>query len=494
MDNEQLYPETDFADLEQPAAEETCTASSMEEEVPVLAEDTNQAPCADDAEQGPYTASPFADSPYETAWTQVPAKPKKEKKQRHIPVWGIVAAVLIAALAINTIAMSVQNASLREQMELLSQSMSNKISVLQQQIESADLGTVSGGTAVQEGAMTPGQVYAQNVRAVVAIASSSIETNIYGQVSETASAGSGFIISADGYVVTNYHVIEGATEVSVITYDAREYAAQIVGSDSTNDIALLKLEGEEFPYVTIGSSDALAVGDQVVAIGNPLGELTSTLTVGYVSAKDRVVTTDGTSINMLQTDAAINSGNSGGPLFNMQGQVVGITTAKYSGTSSSGATIEGIGFAIPMDDIAGMVEDLREYGYVTGTYLGVMVRDVSEAAQSYGLPAGAYVEEITSGYCAEAAGVKAQDIIINIGGYDVTSVTDLTRVLRSFEPGETTTITVYRSGKEVNLSITLDEKPQQLEEEETQQQVYPDSSQNPFENMFPDYWEYFFGG
>ncbi len=459
--DEQFYPDSDFADIEQTAK-------------PV---------------------SPYADSPYETACQIEPQKPKKEKKRSRVPVWGIVAAVLIAALACNTVVMSVQNSSLRRQMDMLSQSMNNKLSILEQQIESMELGSGPvGGEAVQEGAMTPGQVYAQNVRAVVAIASQATQTNIYGQVSETASAGSGFIISKDGYVVTNCHVIEGATQVRVITYDAQEYEAKVIGSDATNDIALLKIEGEDFPCVTVGSSDKLAVGEQVAAIGNPLGELTSTLTVGYVSAKDRAVATDGTSINMLQTDAAINSGNSGGPLFNMQGQVVGITTAKYSGTSSSGATIEGIGFAIPMDDVAGMLEDLREFGYVTSTYLGVMVKDVSEAAQAYGLPAGAYVEEVTSGYCAEKAGLKSRDIIVDIGGHSISSVTDLTRVLRRFEPGDTTTITVYRDGREVNLSITLDEKPQQVQEQPQQEPTQPTVPQNPFEGMFPDYWDFFFGG
>ena len=212
--------------------------------------------------------------------------------------------------------------------------------------------------------------------------------------------------------------------------------------------------------VTLGSSNDLIVGDQVVAIGNPLGELTSTLTVGYISAKERDVTTDGFAINMLQTDAAINSGNSGGPLFNMRGEVIGITTAKYSGTSSSGATIEGVGFAIPIDDVSSLLSDLATHGYITGAYLGVSVSDMDPAAANYyGMPVGAYVNGVEQGYAAQRAGIQPKDIITSIGGIRVETVNDLTRALRGFHAGDLTVITVYRGGRELNLKITLDEKP-----------------------------------
>jgi len=221
----------------------------------------------------------------------------------------------------------------------------------------------------------------------------------------------------------------------------------------------LKIEAADLPCVTFGSSDVLLVGDQVAAIGNPLGELTSTLTVGYVSAKDRMVNTDGSYINMLQTDAAINSGNSGGPLFNMKGQVVGITTAKYSGTSNSGASIEGIGFAIPLDDVIDMIEDLRDLGYIESGYLGVMVQDVSQSDVSNGKPKGAFVAEVTPGTCAEKAGILEGDIIVDLGSYPVDSLSALSRALRKFKPGETTVITVNRDGEEKTLEVTFDKKP-----------------------------------
>lgn len=326
----------------------------------------------------------------------------------------------------------------------------------------------NGGTTIVlpdgeelEGALSPAQVYAMNVNSVVAISNQGLTTNIFGQTSETASSGTGFIISEDGYIISNYHVVAGATKLSVITADGGEYDATLVGYDETNDISVLKINATNLPYVVMGSSDALVAGDQVAAIGNPLGELTSTLTVGYISAKDRIVNTDGTAMNMLQTDAAINSGNSGGPLFNMRGEVIGITTSKYTGTSASGATIEGIGFAIPIDDVKDIVADLLEFGYIKTGYLGVMVQDVVEAdAQRYGLPLGALVLEVNAGSCAEKAGILASDIIIDVGGYKVASINDLTRALRAFEGGEETVITVYRSGQEIALPATLDAKPQ----------------------------------
>ena len=324
--------------------------------------------------------------------------------------------------------------------------------------------------------MTPSQVYAQNVNAVVAIQST---------LRSGYSMGSGFIMTEDGYVTTNYHVVDGATEIEVITHDGNTYPAKLVGYDNTNDVAVLKMEGDNFPFVTVGVSDTLIVGDQVVAIGNPLGELTNTLTVGYVSAKERDVNTDGITINMIQTDAAINSGNSGGPLFNMKGEVVGITTAKYSGESSSGATIEGIGFAIPIDDVYDLIEALITDGYVKSAYLGVMVSEMNpEAAEYYGYPVGAYVQEVTPGYCAEAAGLQVDDIIVALGTHKVKGLSDLTRILRNMEPGETTTITVWRGGEELVLEITLDEKPKETE-------LPQPSGEMPKDGSYEEWYEYF---
>ncbi len=434
-------------------------------------------------------ASPFADSPYECAFPmdEQPAKPAKAKKQRSGGGWKALLVVAMVILACCATALGVAS-YWQNQLNIMEKAMDNKFQALEQLYKETVL-TPNQSPAIGE-TMTPGQVYAANVQAVVAVSSRYETKSGYAE-----SFGSGFIITENGYVVTNCHVIDGATTINVITYDNETLPATLVGSDSTNDIALLKVDATDLPYVTVGSSDKLAVGDQVAAIGNPLGELTSSMTVGYISAKDRVVDTDGTVINMLQTDAAINSGNSGGPLFNMQGQVIGITTAKYSGNSSSGASIEGLGFAIPMDDVIGMFEDLMEFGYITGAYLGVYVRDVDTSAQSYGLPAGAYVEEVTTGMAAEEAGILAGDIIINLGGYDVTSVTELTRTLRRFKANDTTTITVYRNGSRMFLEITLDEKPvenQAEATEPTQAQPSPDSPNMPNSGNYDDWYNFFY--
>ena len=313
--------------------------------------------------------------------------------------------------------------------------------------------SVSGTPNENTEGLTPGQVYAQSVDSIVTV--SATVRGTMGQ--QGTSTGSGFVITEDGYVVTNYHVVEGATAVQVTLHSGAEHKAEVIGYDDANDVAVLKIEAQGLAFLKAGSSDDLIVGDQVVAIGNPLGELTSTMTVGYVSAKDRMIETEGARINMIQTDAAINSGNSGGPLLNMKGEVVGITTAKYSGTTSSGASIEGISFAVPLDDVWKKITDLRDYGYITGAALGVMVHDVDQqTAVYYGLPMGAYVTEVTAGGAAEKAGVQARDIIIGIGDDQVTSLNELTRVLEQYSGGEATTVTVWRGGREVTLNITLD--------------------------------------
>ncbi len=397
--------------------------------------------------------------------TQSP-QPKKTKTRKKGGFWrSVLAAILILALVGGSCGVTAYwvDQKWQRQAQQMSEGFNNRLEDLQEQLDvySNDFtGTsVSGTPNANADGLTPAQVYAQNVASVVAV-SSTVTAEYFGQTTSGTATGSGFILTQDGYVVTNYHVVEGATAVTVTTNDGTVYTAAIVGGDSTNDVAVLKVEGTNLPTVTLGSSKALIVGDQVAAIGNPLGELTNTLTVGYISAKDRMITTEGFAINMLQTDASINSGNSGGPLFNMNGEVVGITSAKYSGASASGATIEGIGFAIPIDDVLTILEDLVTYGYVTGGYLGVSVSDMDAAAASYyGLPMGAYVQEVTPGFAAQKAGMQPKDIIVAVGDYQVNGVNALSRALRYYKPGETITVTVFRSGVELALTVTLDEKP-----------------------------------
>lgn len=427
--------------------------------------------------------SPYADSPYECAWT-APVLEESEKmpvpvcEKRRGGIKPFVALLLLIVCCAGT-ALGV-TALWQGKLNRMEQAMDEKFAALQQIITENQLQNPT--PLPQEGPFTPGQVYAKNVQAVVAVNAKYQSAGGSGE-----SAGSGFFISADGYVVTNYHVVSNAKNVTVTTYQGKTVAAKIVGYDSISDVALLKAEGENYPFAVLGSSDKTAVGDQVSAIGNPLGELTASLSVGHISAKDRVVSDDTSGIHMLQTDAAINSGNSGGPLFNAYGEVVGIITAKYSGSSLSGATIEGLGFAIPVDEVKGILSDLQKFGYVTGAYLGVYVRDVEESVQAYGLPAGAYIEEPMQGYCAEKAGILPGDIVINLGGYDVDSVSALTRTLRRFKAGETVSVTVYRNGKREYLNVTLDEKPAPTEAPSTQQPTTPNAGgiEEFFGNFFP---------
>ena len=326
--------------------------------------------------------------------------------------------------------------------------MQQQFAYLQEQIEDNSFtgqgNSVSGTPSVSDG-LTPGQIHAQNKDSVVGIANS-ITANIFGQTTETASSGSGFIISENGYIITNYHVIEGATTLTVIMDNEEEYAATVVGYDSSNDFALIKINATGLTPVKLGDSDDLIVGDQVCAIGNPLGEMTNSLTVGYISVKDRDVTIDNSVINMLQTDTAINPGNSGGPLFNMKGEVIGITTAK-----STGNAVESIGFAIPIDDVKGMIQELLEKGYISQPYMGVIITNEWDGV-------GVYVSSVEPDSPAFAAGLKKGDLIVGIGEYPTTTLSSLDKALRNFEAGDTTTISVYRSRQVIELTITFGEK------------------------------------
>lgn len=455
--------------------------------------------------------SPYADSPYVTGaapgqdpihygyqYEPQPKAPKKEKAHRqHRSIWGrVLAAVLVLAVVAGgclITAASVNSAWEKRSASDMEQ-MNAKISALEKQIAEGAKSSgesVSGSPVATSGGLTPGQVYAQNVDSVVTI-SCTVQSRVYGQVTQGTSSGSGFILTSDGYVVTNYHVVENATAITVITHDGTEYTAAVKGTDANNDVAVLKVEAEDLPPVTVGSSNDLVIGDMVVAIGNPLGTLSATQTVGYVSGTNREVTTDNKVINMIQTDAVINPGNSGGPLFNMRGEVVGITTAKYSGTTSSGATIEGIGFAIPIDDVLGIIGDLQNLGYVTGAYLGVTVQDVdSDSISRYGLPAGAYVVTIVSGGAADRAGIQPKDIITGIGDTQVTSTTSLTRALRNFKAGDTTDITLVRGGQTLTVSITLDERPRDMDSSSSQ--TDPSMPQEGDYNEWYDFFRRYFG-
>ena len=305
--------------------------------------------------------------------------------------------------------------------------------------------------------MTPAEVYAANVNSTVGITTSVTSTNIWGFRSTSAASGSGFIISQDGYILTNHHVIEGAESITVSRYDGTTYDATLIGYDESNDLAVLKVEAEGLPPVILGDSDNLNVGDSVIAIGNPLGELTFTLTSGAVSAKDREVTLSNTvTMNLIQTDCAINSGNSGGALFNLYGEVIGITNAKYS-SSSSGASIDNIGFAIPINSVMNIVKSIIEKGYIAKPYVGIRVVEVSKETQLYGIPAGAAVQSVTEGAPAALAGVQVGDVITAVNGTAVNS-SQLVDLVGRANVGDTLVLSIYRQGQTLEITVTVGEQ------------------------------------
>ena len=307
--------------------------------------------------------------------------------------------------------------------------------------------------------LTPEEIYAANLGAVVGV-NGSVTTNVFGYTVKNAVSGSGFVISSNAecsYILTNYHVINDVSDITVFFADGTSYDATLVGGEQENDIAVLRVEQGNLQTVTLGDSDALNVGQEVYAIGNPLGELTFTFTGGYVSAKDRSVTmSDGTVMNMIQTDTAINSGNSGGPLFDKYGQVVGIVSAKLSSSSSSEASVEGLGFAIPINDVKDMVTSIMENGYVTGKpNVGILMSDVDESAQRYGVPAGSEVLAILDGSCAQTAGLQVGDIITAVGDTTVSSSDALKSAIKDCKAGDSVTFTVYRSGELYSVYVRL---------------------------------------
>ena len=339
--------------------------------------------------------------------------------------------------------------------------------------------------------LTAAQVYQNNVNSTVGI-TTEITTNYFGYKTTAAASGSGFIITEDGYIVTNYHVIEGANSVKVTTYDNTQYDAEIVGSDESNDIAVLKIDASGLTPVTLGDSEALNVGDDVVAIGNPLGELTFTLTSGVVSAMDRQITTSNSvMMNLIQTDCAINSGNSGGALFNMYGEVVGVTNAKYSSNSSTEASIDNIGFAIPINTVQDIITSIIENGYVVKPYIGVSVETVSSDMTGYGIPEGAVVRAVNEDSPAEKAGLKENDIITKVNDDTIKSSNDLVSKIRKTAKGDKLTLTVYRKGEELTIELTVDETKQDTAKTEEEEQPAEDEQQysyrggQEFEGMDP---------
>ena len=347
--------------------------------------------------------------------------------------------------------------------------------------------------------MSPAEVYASTVNSVVSINCSAVSTNIFGQQTESASSGSGFIYTADGYIVTNQHVVANASSINVTLYNGDTYPATLVGSDSDYDVAVLKIDAKDLPAVTLGSSTDVNVGDTVMAIGNPLGELTFSMSQGIVSCVNRAINVEGTPFNMIQVDASINPGNSGGPLMNLYGEVVGIVSAKYS--SYANTTVEGLGFAIPINDVQSIIKDIMENGSVGNkAYMAITAGTMTQQmAAQYKINAteGVFVYSVEDDGAGDKAGLKLGDVITKLNDTQITSMEDLSAAKKGFKAGDTVTLTVLRDGKEITTQLTFDAQPQTTDDTADSSQSgdnnYNNDNNGYSGNGYSDLYDYFFG-
>lgn len=307
--------------------------------------------------------------------------------------------------------------------------------------------------------MTVQEITAAAKESVVEITTESVVSDTWMQQYVTQGAGSGVIISSDGYIVTNNHVIDGAGKITVTTADQKEYEAKLIGTDPNTDVAVLKISAKNLKAATYGNSDQLAVGDLAVAIGNPLGELGGTVTAGIISALDRQLSLDGKTMTLLQTDTSINPGNSGGGLFNSDGQLIGVVVAK-----SSGSDVEGLGFAIPVNTAAEVAQQLISKGYVSGypysgmTYTQNSGQDGIDAFFSGGQSAPTVYIYSVDGQNAKRAGFKSGDIVYSIDGKEITSLDEVSQIINSHRVGDTIKYVILRDGQAFEIKLELEEK------------------------------------
>lgn len=396
--------------------------------------------------QNVYNSQPYGTAPNHSANAK-PPKAKKPKKQRKpISRGGI--AIALAVTMVFSCGLGFGGGYFANKVNT---STSGSLNIT----KTSNSGTTTTASSTST-ANSTSEIVKKTADSVVEISTESVVTGSFAQQYVQQGAGSGVIISQDGYILTNNHVINGANSVKVRLRDSTEYDATIVGSDSDNDIALLKVNATGLSPATFGDSNSLAVGDYVVAIGNPLGELGGTVTDGIISALARKVTIEDTQMTLLQTNAQVNPGNSGGGLFNANGELVGIVNAKQSATE-----VEGIAFAIPINNVLDILSDLKEYGYVTGKVdLGIDFTDITsdETAFYYGVnQTGCYVLSVDSGSNAEKAGVTRGDLVTKVNDTDVSSSSDITTALEKAEVGDTVTFTVSRRGTSKTISFVLEE-------------------------------------
>ena len=410
----------------------------------------------------PYSSNYSAQNSYQNSYSYsqpsytAPAeKKKKAEKKPKSASRGFVAAALAIAMLGST-ALGFGGGYLLNQTQN-SDGTSGSLTIKQVANSSSD-SQDSTGTASSEKttATSTSEIVKKTANSVVEIATEGTVSGGFAGQYVTQGAGSGVIISEDGYIVTNHHVIESTSKITVTLRDGTSYEAQLIGSDEDNDIALLKIDAEGLSAATFGNSSNLVVGDYVVAIGNPLGTLGGTVTDGIISALAREVTIEDKDLTLLQTNAQISPGNSGGGLFNANGELVGIVNAKDSATE-----VEGIAFAIPINNVVDVIKDLKDYGYVTGKIdTGMEFVDINsyDTAFYYNVnQLGVYVLSVDSGSNAFDAGFKSGDLITAVEGKEVSSSSDIEKVLEDKKVGDKVTFTVSRNGKTTDIELELSE-------------------------------------
>lgn len=417
----------------------------------------------------------------EDPWDKNPGGSPKKKGGSGLS-GKIVALALVCALVGGFIGAGVSGATTKV----------NKTSVQVSDREVAQVQTVKVDGKTQ---MSMSEVYASNVNSVVSI-NVSATTNYFGQTVQTAASGTGFFITEDGYILTNHHVISDASSVKVTLYNGETYDAKVIGSDEDYDIAVLKIDVTGATPVVLGDSSKVAIGESVAAVGNPLGELTFSMSEGIVSCVNRAINVDGTPFNMIQVDCSINPGNSGGPLLNLYGEVVGIVSAKYS--SYSNTSVEGLGFAIPINDVQTIITDIMENGQVTDKpYLAITAGTMtSQMAAQYqiNVSKGVFVYSVEKGGAGDKAGLKLGDVITKLNDTAITSMEDLSAAKKNYKAGDTVTLTVYRDGQEITTQLTFDTQPQTTGSTDSDsQQTTPDSNSGSSGGYNSDLYDYFFG-
>lgn len=390
-----------------------------------------------------------------------PQPPVKEKKHRSGK--GVGAGLIAACLVVSVVGGAAGSWGMsylsRQEGTVFYQAVSSTEKENENGEQSPADGVQAGYTG---GVLSVSEIAALASPSVVEISTETVSrSNFLGQYIQSG-AGSGVIFSEDGIVVTNDHVVDGASTITVRTKDGESYEATLLGTDSKTDIAVLRIEADGLTPAILGDSDALSVGEYAMAIGNPLGQLGGTVTDGIVSALSREVNVNGENMTLLQTNAAINPGNSGGGLFNEKGELIGIVNAKSSnGASSSGASIEGLGFAIPVNTVKNSVQELLDYGYVRGRpALGITLLNVQNAQDAFQYRVsrlGVYVQSVTEGGASEKAGVQVGDCIIALGDVAVSTHAEVKSQLNNYAVGDTVQLQVIRDGRTLTLDVTLEE-------------------------------------